>query len=356
MTRRLTDVIDRVRSVRTDDATLRVDPRGKRVLLVYLFSGLGDAALLAPVVMALLDRGAEVGLLVRPLAREVLRFVDRPIRIHVFGARGLAREIRAAKYDLAVDLTMRDDVDARSWLLAPLKLGFVAPGESRADAGLDAGSVDARHHTDRHWSRALVPPLHPLGIVEPIYEVPFFVTRARVLEARSRWGSSRKPRLLVVPGSRSEEKRWDRTHYAAIARDLSERHRARVILSGAPWERSALARMAKEIPNASLYTGRDLGLLLALLAECDLVLGNDTGPIHLAYLLHVPTIALYTTMSPLSWGPPEPDPRFHLRRVEGARGVQLDEIAAEITSIADRALTARVPRAGRVHSRSQRRR
>src|SRR5690242_6214006 len=97
---RLGDVIRRSRAARgpNDASSLHLDPAGKKVLLVYLFTGLGDAVLLAPVVAALRARGAKVGVLVRPLGARALGLLDPKLRRHVFGPplREVARAIDRA--------------------------------------------------------------------------------------------------------------------------------------------------------------------------------------------------------------------------------------------------------------------
>ena len=43
--------------------------------------------------------------------------------------------------------------------------------------------------------------------------------------------------------------------------------------------------------------------LAALLGEAQLVLGGDTGPVHLAASLGTPTVAVFTTTNPMRNGP-----------------------------------------------------
>ena len=71
--------------------------------------------------------------------------------------------------------------------------------------------------------------------------------------------------------------------------------------------------------SATGYTQKDLHLLLALIASADVVITNDTGPMHFSFLLDRPTIAIFTRMSPLCWGPPQPKP--HLVVLNASAGV-----------------------------------
>ncbi len=328
------------------EARLELEPEGQRVLLVYLFAGLGDVVLLAPVAKALLDRGARVGVLVRPLGARVLARSGLRLTRHVLAADASARDARAlekqltgARYDVGVDLTHRGDVDARRWLVAEHRLGWRDADETTAGAGLHASAADVRVHADRHWSRASMTPLAPLGVDAPAFDVPWRSTPAADAWARAQWG--RGPRVLVIPGSRSADKQW--RSWPAVARALVETHRARVVVSGAPWEAESMRAIADPLGAAGrLFTGKDLARLLALIRSADLVLSNDTGPMHWAFAVGTPTVALFLHMAPESWGPPRPSARHVTRRV--APDGDEAEVARWVFGEASRLLAAKRPR------------
>lgn len=324
---------------------VRIDPRGKRILLVYLFQGLGDVVLLAPVAKALLDRGARVGVLVRPLGAAVLALAGLRLRRHQLPIEAdprteaaLRDELTRAAYDVAVDLTHRGDVDSRRWLMGATRLGWLQAGETAAPAGLHAGVLDLRPLADRHWSRASVAPLAPLGVTLPAYDVRWRCPPAATRWAERAWGDG--PRVLLVPGSRSAAKRWP--GWGAVLETLAKSHGARVIVSGAPWEATEMAALVDPLgARALVFTGRDLGRLLALVQTADLVLTNDTGPMHWAFACERPTIALFLHMSPECWGPPEPRPHIVARRV--TPGSDDPGTIAWVTAAAGRILDRRAP-------------
>lgn len=331
-----------------------MEVRGRRVLVVYLFSGLGDGILLAPVLKALAAAGAKrpIGVLTLPLPASALAHLGLDLRLHRTSE---GRAIQRAGYDIAVDLTFRADQDGRGWLArsgAPVRLGFTGPEERLEDTGLTAGRLDRRHYTDRHFSAALIEPLRELGVVAPRYDLPWRVSKDQARRAdRFLPRRSEVPRVLLVPGSRSAEKRWPERTFAAITRHAQEAHRASVVLAGAPRERPALVELARAAGVSAIYSGRDLGVLLALIARSDLVVSNDTGPVHFAFLLGVPTLALFSVMSPSVWGPPLPRPNQALVRASSGGASERDEARAlEIASL----LLARPPAPNRVRSISAR--
>ena len=96
-------------------------------------------------------------------------------------------------------------------------------------------------------------------------------------------------------GSRSLTKRWPPEHFAALARQALERFGGAAIFIVAPDEMELARRAACLVPGARDVTGKtSLPQLAAIVHEADVVLANDTGPLHLAAALGRPVVAPYT--------------------------------------------------------------
>ncbi|MGH2502506.1 MAG: lipopolysaccharide heptosyltransferase II, partial [Ktedonobacterales bacterium] len=155
------------------------------------------------------------------------------------------------------------------------------------------------------------------GIVVPGDEVPHLSVppaerarmRATLAEARTRLGAS-GPLIALHAGARNgQAKRWPARHWAALARLLADELGAVVTLTGAPNEASLagdVERMAGR-PLLNLCGQTTLPALKALLAECDLVISGDSGPMHIACALGRPVIALHGPTDPAISGPTTPD-------------------------------------------------
>lgn len=120
-------------------------------------------------------------------------------------------------------------------------------------------------------------------------------------EALEHWRERLEPGTGLVglfPGSNAPARRWPADRFAAVARALSEEG-LRVVVMGAPQERAITAGVCAEAPGAVDAGGAtDLPGLAALLSLCQLVVTNDTGPMHLAGAVGTPTVTL--------WGPSDP--------------------------------------------------
>jgi ADP-heptose:LPS heptosyltransferase len=137
-------------------------------------------------------------------------------------------------------------------------------------------------------------------------------TRSRQLELQQqdyeevqavlgKWNGSAAPLLVVNPNASDLclERRWPLERFAvAIAALLDKVPALSVVLTGAPAERtyvsslhSLLARYEQRVAN---FAGQlSIGGLLALLERADCVLTNDSGPMHMAFTLGRPTVALF---------------------------------------------------------------
>jgi ADP-heptose:LPS heptosyltransferase len=111
-----------------------------------------------------------------------------------------------------------------------------------------------------------------------------------------------RPVLALAPGSGAREKNWPVPWFAAVARWWRQRFQGVVILILGPAEEEragydVLCRDALQIRNL------DLARLTAVLARCNLYLGNDSGTTHLAAAAGAPTAALFGPSDASQWAP-----------------------------------------------------
>lgn len=112
-----------------------------------------------------------------------------------------------------------------------------------------------------------------------------------------------KPVIGVCPGAAyGPSKRWPPERFAAAAKVLSER--GSVAIFGAPSEVEVARSIAGEVPGAvSLAGGTTPAGLAACLAECAVVIANDSGAAHLAAGVSTPVVAIFGSTD-ASWTRP----------------------------------------------------
>ncbi len=136
----------------------------------------------------------------------------------------------------------------------------------------------------------------------------------RLLE---RHGLGTRPLLVVHPGSGSPLKGWPAERWAEAADALADRLGAYVLLSGGSGEQSLVLEVAAGMarPAEVLAGEASLGALGAILRRAKLVLGADSGPLHLATAVGAPTLRLYGPTDTAHFGPWGSESRHRLARI-----------------------------------------
>jgi len=102
----------------------------------------------------------------------------------------------------------------------------------------------------------------------------------------------------LFPGANAPARRWPADRFAALARALSARGE-RVVVLGGPEERAMTGAVAAAAPGVMDLGGRTgLADFAAVLSVLDLLVTNDTGPMHLAGAVGTPTVSLWGSSSP----------------------------------------------------------
>jgi lipopolysaccharide heptosyltransferase I len=202
--------------------------------------------------------------------------------------------LRKQKFDLVIDLQGLFRTGLMTFASgAPVRIGLTSAREG-ASLGYTHCVDDrdgVRHAVDRYWR-----------VIEALGDAPVHKTFHVPIhdEARS-WARSTlsgfpRPWLAVGVGSRWLTKRWPPQYFAALVGRAQREFGGTAIFVGAPEEMEletfAVARLTG--PKIPLTGRTTLPQLVALLAASDVMIANDTGPLHLAVALGRPVVAPYT--------------------------------------------------------------
>jgi lipopolysaccharide heptosyltransferase II len=223
----------------------------------------------------------------------------------------LARLLRERQFDAALVLRFDFWWGALAAHLAgiPRRIGYGVP--EVAPFLTDAVPyLGVRHEVERNHAlvAALVGeterPADPRS--EPVEFAISSAEAAAADELLARHGIRPDERLVVVhPGAGGRLKLWTAHGFAAVGDALSRRHGARLVLTGGPGEAdltSAVAR-ASAVSPIDLAGQTSLGVLAALLRRALLVVGPDSGPLHVAVAVGTPTVHLYGPVDERLFGP-----------------------------------------------------
>ena len=315
-------------------------PNTLRILLIRP-DHLGDLVLTTPILHALKTRlpEASITMMVGPWSSEVVarhpdidtlipfpfpgfqRAAQRPLAPY-FLLFSVAKQLRRGKYDLAINL--RPDFWWGSVLLylakIPLRIGYaVAPGTPFLTKAIP---LTVPEHATVSNLRLVSAALEALGQAPlatpftpehyPLQFLPTVEEQQWVAERLSQAGiAAEEPIVVIHPGTGAAVKLWRTEAWSTIANDLPKlltvSASSRIILTGSNGERPMLEKIAMGIEKRDapplLLTDMTVGQLAALLQRAQMVLGVDSGPLHLAVAQRTPTLHIFGPTDPRIFGP-----------------------------------------------------
>lgn len=112
------------------------------------------------------------------------------------------------------------------------------------------------------------------------------------------------PLIGISPGSSTWLRRWPAEYFASLVEELQRTHGCRFVVVGASEERGIGEIIAAGNSNVINLAGRTtLSQCAAVLRRCDLVVANDSGPMHIAAAMGVKVVALYGSTCEHRFGP-----------------------------------------------------
>ncbi|MGH2396595.1 MAG: glycosyltransferase family 9 protein, partial [bacterium] len=124
-------------------------------------------------------------------------------------------------------------------------------------------------------------------------------------EAQMRAATAGQQRYAVLsPSAGWAAKRWPEEAFAALALRIRRELELPVVINCGPGEEQVAGRVAELAAEAGLLVlCPSLGELMALVGDAALVVGGDTGPVHLAAACGTPVVAIFGPTDPERNGP-----------------------------------------------------
>ena len=214
------------------------------------------------------------------------------------------RRIREQSFDLVIDLQCLARSGAVGWLAAgKLLIGLDDPREG-ARGFYDIVVPRPSYHTHAvDWYlgvlNALDVPVH--------WNFTWLPEKTAVAaEVKRRWQTASAPWIVLQPGARWINKRWPAEHYAELIRQIAALHpHFKFAILGADTERELGAVLAQADFRRCLdLTGKiSLPEMVEWIRLSQLMITNDTGPMHVAAALGKPLVAIFGPTEPRRTGP-----------------------------------------------------
>lgn len=240
------------------------------------------------------------------------------------GRERLARDLRSRRFDRAILLQNAFEAAWLAWRAkVPERIGYDRDG--RGLLLTDRVQVPVSADIPRHQRFYYLELLRRARLIErmPTDTAARF---DRIAELRrkgaAQWerkGMPPEPWIGVSPGAAfGSAKRWPAERFARAAADLAGELGAGVAVFGSRAEAPLAAEVAERIgdPSVCLAGQTSLAEYLELASTCRLYLTNDSGSMHVAAALGVPTVAVFGATDADATGPAAPWARVVRRSVE----------------------------------------
>lgn len=280
-----------------------------RKIAVLRANGIGDFIFALPALEALRSAypQAEITLLARPWHAEFLAHrpgpVDRVVVIpHYYGVRDEPDNAQApaeldcffvAMADEQFDIAIQMHGGGRHSNPFVLRLG------ARLTVGLkghDAPPLDrwVPYIYFQHEVLRYLEVVSLIGATPTVLEPRLSVTDADLTESLAVVPDTGLPLVAIHPGAGDPRRHWPAEKFAAVGDGLAAAG-ACVVVTGAEPERRTVDSVigGMKAPATNLCGQLSLGGLAGLLSRCQVVVSNDSGPLHLAAAVGVPTVGIF---------------------------------------------------------------
>lgn len=282
-------------------------------ILIIKPSAIGDVVHALPVLNLLRRRwpGAKVSWLVTPACAglleghpqidEVIRFERREFgrgwrspRVAADFVRFMG-ELRRRRFDLVIDL---QGLFRSGWLAAatraPVRVGMA---NAREGAWLFYTHRVPTGTREQHAIERYLTVAEAVGCERGPTEFVFAVDDADRAYVRKLTPARY---AVLMPGANWVTKQWPVERFAGLVSPLRERFELECVVAGGP----DVAELAEKVPAAANLAGRtNLRQLVALLEKAQLVVANDSGPMHIAAALGRPLVTPFGPTNPVRTGP-----------------------------------------------------
>ncbi len=298
----------------------------------------GDAVMSLPALHAVREQfpAARISILARPSVAALYEgeaFCDELILYNApKGWKGLgekwiaASDWRRRKFDCAILLQNAFESALLAWMArVPVRIGYAR--DARSLLLTHPVPVPVPGETPRHQRFYYLELLKRAKLIEDYSsEAPISLSRAATAAEQGRMRFAERgvtgPVVGVSPGAAyGGAKRWLPERFAEAALEVAARRNASVAIFGSKEESGICESVYRRVHDSGTHclnlAGKtNLAQFIELAAACEVYLTNDSGPMHIASALGVPTVAVFGATDEQATGPGGPQSRVVREPVE----------------------------------------
>ena len=298
------------------------DANIKNILVIRL-DRIGDMVMTAPIFRALKEKwsDAQITVLANPVNKNIVinnPFIDcilvydrKNKHKNLNNRLSFFKDIRKSEFDLVIDPYL--DYELNTSIITRIvgskyRLGFEFSGREffyniRYASNTFPISTDKKHMIDYNLDL-----IECIGVKVNKKQPEIFLSAdekenaSRILE---KVGVNPENRIIGIhPGGNYESQRWPVERFATISDYLIASYGIKVILFGGRNERSLLSRFKDcTVRKSIILEELNLREFISVVSHCNLFLCNNSGPLHIATALNIPTVSTMGPTVPHHWWP-----------------------------------------------------
>jgi len=264
----------------------------KQKILIVSTTALGDTLWATPSIRSIKKKypNCFLACLVSPCGEEVLRnnpYIDKIITLKkplLFYFFSILKKLK--KYHFQKILIFH--FSERAVLPLCYLLNCPIIGTLKINKGLDDLLDEKIEQKDIHEIQRRFEIIKKINITSFDPKMDFFIKKNPSFTRNLHF---KKPTVLFHPGSKDPYKRWPKEYFKKLGLLLEKK--ADIIITGTKKELFILDYLKKEIPFSYVFYDKPLNDLAILIKKADIIITNDTGPLHLAFALSKKTIGIF---------------------------------------------------------------
>ena len=296
----------------------KLPQEGLNKILIRGTNWIGDAVMTLPAVASVRAAypKAHLAILAKPPVTEIYRLFSAADEIIPYekkfdtipGVFHLANTLRKKKFDAAI--LLQNAIEAAIMTLAagiPLRAGYNSDGRGFLLTHAIRRTKDIFKVHQIHYYLEMVKALGCADVHRAMH-LETLISPAAAKEVLQQYLPDGSRNIIgIAPGATyGPAKKWLAERYAAAADKLSMDLKAQTILFGGEGDLETAEQVRKQAHTSLInLAGRTtLRETIYLISQCQLFLSNDSGLMHVAGALNIPTVAIFGSTNPVTTSPP----------------------------------------------------
>jgi len=206
-------------------------------------------------------------------------------------------KLRKIKFDLSIDPFFNHELHTA--IISYLSGAKMRTGYECWNRGIFFNTMAYEIKPDQHFIDTNLEILRPL-VRKPVNREPELFLNESEKNWTKEWlknkGIVNKTVIGIHPGGHYITQRWPAAYFAELIRILSTAGSFEVILFGGTGDRDIVQRILENSPSiVTCFISGNIRKFISLLSSCDVFVCNNSGPLHIAVAMHIPTVS---TMGP----------------------------------------------------------